>query len=268
MAPEPQLDAREVLAERDLITQAALAGGDVAMGYFRDNCEQWEKPDDLGPVSEADMAVNTLLIDHLLTARPDYGLLSEETEDGTARLASERVFIIDPIDGTRSFLKGETGFAIAIAVVERGALIASVVHLPARGETYHAALGQGAVLNGQRIAPSARRQLAGASALGASASYRGDHWPGGLPTLERTYRHALQWRLCLIASGAYDLMATMRDAFEWDVAAGALIATEAGAAITDRDGEAMVFNSPSGKVPGILTAPPVLHDALIRARHG
>ncbi|MEM8841708.1 MAG: inositol monophosphatase family protein, partial [Pseudomonadota bacterium] len=145
---------------------------------------------------------------------------------------------------------------------------ASVVHLPARGETYSAALGQGAAMNGQPISPSARRQLAGASALGASASYRGDHWPGGLPAMERTYRHALQWRLCLIASGAYDLMATMRDAFEWDVAAGALIATEAGAAITDRDGQAMVFNSPDAKVPGILTAPPVLHTALIRARRG
>lgn len=265
---DPNLAVRDAIVERDLITEAALAGGEIAMQFFRHHCEQWEKPDDLGPVSEADMAVNTLLIDRLLTARPEYGLLSEETEDGAERLSRDRVFIIDPIDGTRSFLKGETGFAIAIAVVERGALIASVVHLPARGETYSAALGQGAALNGSNIAPSSRRDLAGASALGASASYRADHWPGGLPGLERTYRHALQWRLCLIASGAYDLMATMRDAFEWDVAAGALIATEAGAAITDRDGNDMVFNSPGAKVPGILIAPPGLHRDLVRARLG
>ncbi|MBY8974188.1 3'(2'),5'-bisphosphate nucleotidase CysQ [Rhodobacteraceae bacterium NNCM2] len=236
------------------------------MTFFRADCVQWEKSDDAGPVSEADMAANEILTDRLLSARPDYGLLSEETEDTSDRLSRDRVFIIDPIDGTRAFLKGETGFAVAIAVVERGELAASVVHLPALGDTYRAVRGQGATLNGRPIAPSGQRELEGAQALGASAAYREEHWPGGLPKMDRTFRHALEWRLCLIASGAFDLMVTMRDAFEWDVAAGALIASEAGARITDRDGTAFAFNNPRAKVPGVIVAPPVLHVKLLNAR--
>ena len=212
-----------------LIAEAAQEAGEIALRFFRRDVAQWEKGGD-GPVSEADLAVNTHLTGRFHQSRPDYGVLSEESEDDGHRLGRDRVFIVDPIDGTREFLKGETGFAVAIAVLDRGTLSAAVVHLPARGETYAAARGQGATLNGTPITPSGRDALPGATALGASNAYQEQHWPGGLPPLQRTFRHALAWRLCLIAAGAYDLMATMRDAYEWDVAAGALIAEEAGAA--------------------------------------
>lgn len=252
----------------DLITEAATDAGKIAMRFFRADCAQWEKEEDAGPVSEADLAVNALLMDRLGTARPDYGLLSEEAEDDGTRHRSERTFIIDPIDGTRAFLRGETGFAVAIAIVEQGEVVTSVVHLPARGETYSAELGLGARLNGALIGPSRREDLAGASALGASASYKAEHWPGGLPPIDRIWRHALEWRLCLVAAGDFDLMVTMRDAWEWDVAAGALVASEAGAPITDRDGGRLRFNSASGKVPGVIVSAPALHPQLIEARFG
>ncbi|MEM7238976.1 MAG: inositol monophosphatase family protein, partial [Pseudomonadota bacterium] len=138
---EPERAVAPPSADLDLITAAAVDAGRVALRFFRAECAQWEKEADAGPVSEADLAVNTLLMDRLAAARPDYGLLSEETEDDGSRARADRVFIIDPIDGTRAFLRGETGFAVAIAVVERGEVISSVVHLPARGETYAAERG-------------------------------------------------------------------------------------------------------------------------------
>ncbi|MEM1277682.1 MAG: 3'(2'),5'-bisphosphate nucleotidase CysQ [Pseudomonadota bacterium] len=257
--PDPEADL-------DLLLEVAREAGTIAMQFFGENPQQWEKADEAGPVSEADLAVNAHLTERLLAARPGYGLLSEETEDNADRLARDRIFIIDPIDGTRAFLKGEKGFAIAIAVVERGQVSSGVVHMPALGETYSAAFGKGAMCNGKSILPSSRTDLEGAQALGASASYQGQHWPRGLPTLQRTFRHALQWRLCLVAAGEFDLMVTMRDAYEWDVAAGALIATEAGARITDRDGAPLIFNSQSAKVPGVVVAPPGLHDQLVALR--
>ena len=262
-APLPEPGAAE---DRDLITAAAEAAGRIAMPFFRASCESWEKAEEAGPVSEADMAVNAYLEETLRGARPDYGWLSEESEDGSDRLSRARVFIVDPIDGTRAFLKGETGFAVAIAVVEHGAVTASTVHLPARGETYAAALGLGATLNGAAIAPSPRTQLAGATAVGAGASYKPEHWPGGVPEIKRSFRHALEWRLCLIADGSFDLMVTLRDAYEWDVAAGALIVTEAGARISDRDGAPLAFNSPCAKLPGVIAAPAPLHAALTELR--
>lgn len=249
-----------------LLLEAAREAGAIAMTFFGRNPEHWEKGDGEGPVSQADLAVNARLVERLLSARPDYGLLSEETEDDPARATRDRVFVIDPIDGTRMFLQGEPGWAVAAAVVEAGRPVAGVVHMPALGRTWSAARGAGARLNGAPIASSARVELAGASALGASASYQARHWPGGLPDLRRTFRHALQWRLCLVASGEYDLTATMRDAFEWDVAAGALIATEAGATVTDRDGKALRFNGAEAKVPGVVVAPPALHERLIALR--
>ncbi|MEM9043201.1 MAG: 3'(2'),5'-bisphosphate nucleotidase CysQ [Pseudomonadota bacterium] len=260
------LEAAEVSDDLDLLKKAADEAGEIAMRFFGDDPEQWEKDDEAGPVSEADLAVNAHLTERFADSRPSYGLLSEETEDSVERLTSDRVFIVDPIDGTRAFLKGEPGFAIAVAVVEAGVPIASVVHMPALGDTYCAAAGAGAWLNDVPISPSSRVELAGSNALGASASYQSQHWPRGLPEMKRTFRHALQWRLCLVAAGSFDLMVTMRDAYEWDVAAGALIATEAGAQITDRDGKTFHFNSPGAKVPGVLVAPPALHEQLVVLR--
>ncbi|MEM7507179.1 MAG: 3'(2'),5'-bisphosphate nucleotidase CysQ [Pseudomonadota bacterium] len=267
--PEPILSPPLTAeADRDLLVEAVERAGEIAMRFFRAEVANWEKPDNAGPVSDADMAVDRELHRVLCAARPDYGWLSEESDDDLARLHRDRVFIVDPIDGTRAFLKGETGFAVAAAVVERGEVIASAVHLPARGETYAAALGAGATLNGEQISTSERRELAGATALGASASYKDAHWAKPLPQLDRVFRHALEWRLCLVAAGAFDLMVTMRDAYEWDVAAGALIASEAGAVITDRDGQRLCFNTSGAKLPGVIVAPGPLHAALVALRLG
>ena len=194
----------------------------------------------------ADLEINAMLRERLRGARPDYGWLSEEDADDPARLACERVFIVDPIDGTRAFIAGEQGFSTALAVVENGRVIAAAVHLPARGETFAAAAGRGATCNSRPIHASSRDRIDGATVLAASVQMRAANWPGGNPPLDRHFRSSLAWRLCLVAKARFDTMVTFRRSFEWDIAAGALIAAEAGAVVTDGVGETMRFNSADG----------------------
>ena len=115
-----------------LLVDAARMAGRVAASFVGPSAARWDKPDDAGPVTEADIAVNDILMSNLRTARPDYGWLSEETEDTTDRLAQDTVFIIDPIDGTRSFVEGSRTWAISIAVARQGQITAAAIFLPLR----------------------------------------------------------------------------------------------------------------------------------------
>ncbi|MEL6680432.1 MAG: 3'(2'),5'-bisphosphate nucleotidase CysQ, partial [Pseudomonadota bacterium] len=231
-------------ADLALLTDAALAAGEIAKLHFGRNPEVWEKADNGGPVSEADLAIDRMLGAELTSARPDYGWLSEETEDGAGRLAAERVFIVDPIDGTRAFVAGKPSFSHALAVVEAGQVTAAVVHLPIPGLTFAATRGGGATVNGAPILPSAREGLSGAAVLTHDWQLKAKNWPGGVPDVVAHQRSSLAYRLCLIANGEFDAMITLRNAWEWDVAAGALIVAEAGGMVTDRNGGAPVFNNP------------------------
>lgn len=254
--------------DRALLVAAAEAGGRVALELRGRHGEVVEKPGGQGPVTEADLAVNEVLKTRLLEARPAYGWLSEEDPDGPERLGAARVFLLDPIDGTRAYIDGRPDFAVAIAVVEAGRVTAGVVHLPARAETYAAHLGGGATLGAAPIAASRRDVLDGASATGARSQYRAEHWPGGAPDIRPEFRPSIAWRICLVASGRYDMMVTFRDAWEWDIAAASLIAAEAGAIVTDAMGRPLVFNSTERRVPGVIAAAPGLHAEIVARRGG
>jgi myo-inositol-1(or 4)-monophosphatase len=245
-----------------VLTEAALAAGRIAMRFWRQAPKSWDKGGEHGPVSEADLAVNAALHERLRVARPGYGWLSEETPDDAARLAHDRVFVVDPIDGTRAFLAGEDGFAVSLAVVQAGRPVAGVVHLPAKGRTYAAAVDGPALLDGAPIACSTRADVTGADVLTSRASMAPEHWPGGVPDLKRSFRTSLAWRLCLVAEGRHDAMLTLRDTWEWDIAAGALIAERAGCRVTDRRGTPLRFNAAHPQVDGVVAANPVLHQAL------
>lgn len=257
---------RDAARDRDLLAEAAEAAGRIALSHFGEAPENWDKDDGSGPVTAADLEINAMLRDRLLGARPDYGWLSEEDPDDAARLRCDRVFIVDPIDGTRAFIAGEQGFSIALAVAENGWLLAAAVHLPARAETFAAARGHGATCNNAPIHASARNRIDGATVLAASVQMRSVHWPGGKPPLDRHFRSSLAWRLCLVAQGRFDSMVTFRRSFEWDIAAGALIAAEAGAVVTDGTGEAMRFNSADGMQAGVVAAPKGLHRQIMTCR--
>lgn len=241
---------------------AARAAGDIARSFWRKTPDAWEKPDGAGPVSEADMAVNAMLEHELRTARPDYGWLSEESIDDAARLVASRTFIIDPIDGTRAFLAGEGSFAHSLAIAQDGQVMAAVVYLPVPDLIYTATLTGQALLNGIAIAPSATINPEGASILTAAASADPSQWRGPVPDYKRAFRPSLAWRLCLVAEGRFDATLSLRPAWEWDIAAGALIATRAGAAVTDRAAMPLYFNRPVPQSNGLIAAPTALHAAL------
>lgn len=248
-----------------LLEAAARAAGKIAMRYWKQSPQVWDKGAE-GPVTEADLAVNQMLRADLTAARPGYGWLSEETPDSPQRLVQTHVFIVDPIDGTRAFIAGESAFAHSLAVAEHGQVTAAVVYLPAKNLMYSATAGGPALLNGAPIAASRRADPEGASALANAGALAPDLWPGGVPGLKRSFRASLAWRLCLVAEGAFDAMLTMRPAWEWDVAAGSLIATRAGASVTDRDGVPLTFNTPDPRTPGALAAAADLHAALMLRR--
>lgn len=251
-----------------LLTEAARAAGEIALSFWKRDFKVWDKGGDAGPVTEADLAVNAALEERLRAARPDYGWLSEETADSGARLDCERVFVIDPIDGTRAFVAGEAHFAHALAVIERGRVVAGVVFLPALGVLYAAAEGGDALRDGLPIHASRRSRMEGASVLTTAPSMAAAHWPGGVPDLKRSFRASLAWRLCLVAEGRHDTLVTFRNCWEWDIAAGALIAERAGAVVSDGQGAALRFNSDPPQAAGLLVGPPELHRDLLARRRG
>jgi myo-inositol-1(or 4)-monophosphatase len=251
-----------------LLVEAARDAGRIARRHFRKAPETWDKPDGQGPVTAADLEVDRMLRATLGAARPDYGWLSEETPDSAARLRAPRLFIVDPIDGTRAFIAGEESFAHALAVAEAGVVVAAAIYLPIRDLLYTAEAGQGACLNGRRLEVSARALLEGASVLAARSTLDPGHWPGGVPPVARHFRASIAWRLALVAEGRFDAFVTLRPAWEWDIAAGDLLIREAGGRITDPAGAALRFNNAQPQVPGVLAGGGAIHAGLLARRTG
>ena len=246
-----------------LLVRAAQAAGPIALSFWRFAPKAWDKPDDAGPVTEADLAVNDALQNLLTGARPDYGWLSEESEADASRLDARRCFIIDPIDGTRAFIAGQEGFAHSLAIAEGDRIIAAVVHLPAMDLTFTAHADGPAWLNGKPIRPSAAG-IRGARVLTYKSATEAEHWKDGrTPPFRREFRPSLAWRLCLVAEGRFDAALSVRGVWEWDIAAGSLIAERAGALATDRRGHPMRFNSPRAMVDGMIVAGPRLHGEIL-----
>lgn len=238
-----------------LLIDAALEAGKIATRYSGSSAQRWDKPDGAGPVTEADLAVNAMLEQRLPAARPGYGWLSEETEDSADRLSKDRVFIIDPIDGTRSFAEGSKTWAHSLAIAERGEVTAAVIYLPLRNLLYTAAKGQGATLNNDPIRVTERSDLESAEVLAAKPNLQPRHWrQGQVPDFKRNYRPSLAYRMALVAQGRFDGMMTLRPSWEWDIAAGDLIIREAHGVCSDRQREPLRFNNAHPRLNGVIAA--------------
>lgn len=246
-----------------LLIDAARRAGQVATSFAGKTAKRWYKPGDQGPVTEADIAVNDMLHSVLRAARPHYGWLSEESVDTAARLDKNRVFIIDPIDGTRSFIEGSDTWSHSLAVAEDGHIIAGVVFLPLLDRLYAASLGAGATLNGVAVRTSDAGALSDATVLATKPVMEAHHWQGSPPSFKRAHRPSLAYRLGLVGQGRFDGMLTLRKSWEWDIAAGALIVTEAGGRCTDRTGATLVFNNPDPRLDGVIAGAVATHKALL-----
>ena len=262
--PDPDRDrAREDLA---LLFDAAEAAGDLAMAFHGQSPQVWYKPDDAGPVTEADLAVNDLLHAKLTPARPLYGWLSEETPDTPDRLMREAAFIIDPIDGTRAFAAEDRVWGHSLAIAHHGIVTAAVVFMPMLGKMYGAALGGGATLNGAPIRAADRPAPDGGTILARKSLMTPANWPGGAPDMAASQRSPMAYRLACVAEGRFDAVFVPSLIWEWDLAGGALLLAESGHSVTDVDGAPLRFNRTVPRAPGVLAANPALHGALVRRR--
>lgn len=234
--------------------------GAVAMRYFRNDVRAWEKTPG-AVVTEADLAIDSLLARELPLAGDAW--LSEESADDPGRLAADRLWIVDPIDGTRSYVAGKAEFAISVALWTRASgVVLGVVLNPATDELFLAARGRGAWRNG---VPSTLRPWSETSETKLLVSGREARKVGfdrRFPGCDVRGLGSLAYRLALIAAGEADGLVSLRQVADWDLAAAALMIEEAGGRITDRHGRALVLNAPSPKHAGLVVAAPRLHRAL------
>ncbi len=215
-------------------------------------------------MSEADLAANALIEARLRGARPDYGWLSEETQDDPDRLTRARVFVVDPLDGTISFLKGREDFTVSLAVVADGRPVAAAIVAPMPGEVFSAAEGAGATLDGATLrvgeGPDA---IEGCRMIGPRDMFAHPAWPTPWPPMDIRRVGSIAYRLAQVAAGRADATLALSTKCDWDLAAGDLIAREAGAVSGTHQGERLAFNRESTSHLSLLAAAPRLHRALL-----
>ena len=256
-------DSTDYAADLELAIRAARAAGEAALDWFRADTEvRFKSPEQ--PVTDADLAANRILHDALLGERPAYGWLSEETKDSPERLGTARLWVVDPIDGTNSFVKGFAEFAMCVGLVDQGRAVLGVVFNPATGEMYHAVAGRGAFLNGAPVRVTATAGDADVRTLLASRSEirRGDfeHFPEGW---EVSPLGSTAYKMAKVADGTGDVFVSGGPKNEWDVCGAEVIVTEAGGRVTNLDGEPLRYNQPHPAWRGVIATNGRLHDAVL-----
>ncbi len=242
----------------EAVVAATREVGDMALARWRGEGKAVQVWDKAGtPVSDVDLAVDARLKAVLGAIAPDAGWLSEETADDPARLARRAIWCVDPIDGTRDFVRGRTGWAVSVALVADGLPRLGVLYAPARDELWVAQAGRGATRNGVDLVASRRTAFAG-------ARVPADNLPSVDSDLAMVARpNSIALRMAMVAADEADLVATLRWGFEWDVAAAALIASEAGARVSDAFGTPLAFNTPRAQAFGVIACAPAIHAATV-----
>ena len=238
------------------VSRVAREAGRIAAERADSGFRRWEKSPN-HPVCEVDLEVDAFLREALGQLDPEAGWLSEETLDRSDRIERPRLWVVDPIDGTRDYLRGRPGWCVSIALVEDRLPVLGVLDAPLRGEHWMATRGGGAWRNGERLRASERRELSG-------ARVPADQLPPEDADLTAVPKpNSIALRIALVAAGEADLVATLKWGFEWDIAAAALIAEESGARITGALGQPLAFNTADGKAFGVLVTAPGIHAAAV-----
>jgi len=242
----------ELSALADALAGAVREAGALAREAFGKPMKTWVKEHN-SPVSEVDIAVNVLLRERLTAIAPDAGWLSEETDDDPARLAASRVWIVDPIDGTRSFIAGRPDWTVSVALVEARRPIVAALYAPVSEEFFLAVAGAGATRNGVPITATAGDAIEGAR-IGGPRGFL-DRLAAVAPVFTIAPRvHSLALRLARVADGTLDAAFASDTARDWDLAAADLLVHEAGGALTTTGGATLAYN-------GATT----VHDVLVAA---
>lgn len=251
-----------------LLKAAVRQGGELALSGFRKSAlKTWAKRKG-EPVSEIDHAVNDFLKKHLLAARPDYGWLSEESADDRTRCNHERVWIVDPIDGTRAFIRGQDDFTVTAALIEGVRPVAGAIFAPARDEFFFAEKGKGAFLNGKPIKAGSRRMLKGCRIQADRYFLASRRWRVPWPEMTISKHQSFALRLAEVAAGRFDAALSARPKSEWDIAAADLIISEAGGVCLDGDGKLFRYNQENTRRDRIFACGKAMKQAMLAQLKG
>ncbi len=255
-------DVNQNLADLEILIELGKEAGAIGLKWFGKDPEVWMK-EGQSPVSEADLAIDTFLKEKLLEVRPDYGWLSEETDDSEARLNATRVFIVDPIDGTRGFINGDDQWCVSIAVVEKNRPVVGVLDCPALKQTLTAAEGGGSHCNGVQI--NARcvtgdesLMITGPRNFQSASSDISSRAVKSLPFVP-----SLAYRLGMIAMGNADMSLARASAKDWDLAAADIIAHEACARLSDMAGNQLRYNCEDVRHGTLVASSAHHHDEML-----
>jgi myo-inositol-1(or 4)-monophosphatase len=249
--------------ELRILSDVIRTAGAEALRFASHGFETHTKSDE-SPVTSADLAVNQILESHLLEMFPHDGWLSEESPDDSARLQKARVWVIDPIDGTKAFIRKEPEFCISVALVEEGLPVVAAILNPSTDELFAATRGGGLQLN-HKPATLQERRVDRQPVIAISP------WEQHLGRFQSVEAHAtsqpmrsIAWALALAASGRIHAVATFESQNEWDVAAGSLLIEEAGGTMHDGGGQALEFNRSEPRYRGIIAISRHCPDLVVR----
>lgn len=232
----------------------------MAFASWRDgaapDAKVWEKSKD-NPVSDIDIAVDALLTTRLGAILPEAAWLSEETIDDPSRLDARLLWLVDPIDGTRDYVRGRSGWCVSVALVADGLPVFAVMAAPAQDKIWIAASGEGVICNGTLLSGSIRQDFAGAR-VPADDLPRVD---SDLVTVDKP--NSIAMRMTMVACDRADLVATLRWGNEWDIAAAHLVAQEAGGIVTDALGQTITYNKRAPLDFGLICCAPGIHQAAV-----
>jgi len=231
-----------MVKELNLAVRAAKEAGAIIMEYYKADYEIHDKGYH-NPVTTADHAADSLLKEMLTESCPDYGWLSEETVDSPDRLSKERVWVVDPLDGTKEFIEGVPQFVVSIAIVENGEPVVGVLYNPVTKDTFAAAKGEGAFLNDNPIHCVTKDSVGDMVILNSRSETRRGLWEPFANTFgELRAIGSVAYKLGLTAAGKADIFASLRPKNEWDICAGNCIINEAGGKLIDLNGNIRRYN--------------------------
>ena len=232
----------------------------MAFASWRDGAapdtKVWEKSRN-NPVSDIDMAVDALLTTRLQAILPEAAWLSEETVDDPSRLDARLLWLVDPIDGTRDYVRGRSGWCVSVALIADGLPVFAVMAAPAEDKIWVAAVGEGVTCNGALLSGSTRQDFSG-------ARVPADHVPRVDSDLVIVNKpNSIAMRMTMVACDRADLVATLRWGNEWDIAAAHLVAQEAGGIVSDALGRPILYNKREPLDFGLICCAPGIHQAAV-----
>lgn len=244
--------------------EAAREAGSIIMQYYKSKYEIRDKSYH-NPVTTADHAADKYLRETLTEAYPEYGWLSEETVDTQERLNCGRVWVVDPLDGTKEFIEGVPHFVVSVALVEDGEPVVGVLYNPASNELFTAAKADGAFLDGERLSCSAETDFNEMVILNSRSETRRGLWEQySTDFKEQRAVGSVAYKLGLTSAGRADIFASLRPKNEWDICAGHCILREAGGEIVTLEGEPITYNNEKTLItPGLIASNvDILEDAI------